>query len=447
MSDDTILPFSFPAVGRKKVTAAFDGGRLTSDGGVMLLGVAERRLGIADRLAGLITDRRNPLLITHSVADILRARMLAIACGYEDADDLDDLRTDPGFKLACGRLPDSGADLCSQPTMSRWENMPSLREVVRLSAALVDIYCASYPRPPGAVTLDIDDTVDAVHGHQQLSLFNAHHDERCFLPIHVYDTATSRPVAFLLRPGKTPSGEEIRHHLRRLIRRIRQHWPRTRITIRGDSHYGRPEVMAWCEANGVDYILGLAGNNIVRRLFDAAADDVCVRRAEAQAPTLRRYGETRYGAKSWGCTRRVAARIEASTMGLDIRYVVTNLKVGSAEWLYDTLYCERGQAENLIKLHKSQLASDRTSCRSPLANQFRLILHTAAYWLMLTVRDAIPKAEKLAGCEFTTLRIRLIKIAARISETATRVRIALASACPEAALFRRIAHGVQIAGP
>ena len=447
MSDDTILPFSFPAVGRKKVTAAFDGGRLTSDGGVMLLGVAERRLGIADRLAGLIIDRRNPLLITHSVADILRARMLAIACGYEDADDLDDLRTDPGFKLACGRLPDSGADLCSQPTMSRWENMPSLREVVRLSAALVDIYCASYPRPPGAVTLDIDDTVDAVHGHQQLSLFNAHYDERCFLPIHVYDTATSRPVAFLLRPGKTPSGEEIRHHLRRLIRRIRQHWPRTRITIRGDSHYGRPEVMAWCEANGVDYILGLAGNNVVRRLFDAAADDVCVRRAEAQAPTLRRYGETRYGAKSWGCTRRVAARIEASTMGLDIRYVVTNLKVGSAEWLYDTLYCERGQAENLIKLHKSQLASDRTSCRSPLANQFRLILHTAAYWLMLTVRDAIPKAEKLAGCEFTTLRIRLIKIAARISETATRVRIALASACPEAALFRRIAHGVQIAGP
>ena len=447
MSDDTILPFSFPAVGRKKGTAAFDGGRLTSDGGVMLLGVAERRLGIADRLAGLIIDRRNPLLITHSVADILRARMLAIACGYEDADDLDDLRTDPGFKLACGRLPDSGADLCSQPTMSRWENMPSLREVVRLSTAMVDIYCASYPRPPGAVTLDIDDTVDAVHGHQQLSLFNAHYDERCFLPIHVYDTATSRPVAFLLRPGKTPSGEEIRHHLRRLIRRIRQHWPRTRITIRGDSHYGRPEVMAWCEANGVDYILGLAGNNIVRRLFDAAADDVCVRRAEAQAPTLRRYGETRYGAKSWGCTRRVAARIEASTMGLDIRYVVTNLKVGSAEWLYDTLYCERGQAENLIKLHKSQLASDRTSCRSPLANQFRLILHTAAYWLMLSLRDAIPKAEKLAGCEFTTLRIRLIKIAARISETATRVRIALASACPEAALFRRIAHGVQIAGP
>jgi len=447
MSDDTVLPFGFPAVRRKKVTAGFDGGRLTSDGGVMLLGVAERRLGIADRLAGLIADRRNPLLTTHSVADILRARMLAIACGYEDADDLDHLRADPGFKLACGRLPDTGDHLCSQPTMSRWENAPGLREVVRLSYAMVDIYCASYLHPPHAVTLDIDDTVDVVHGHQQLSLFNAHYDERCFLPIHVYDTATSRPVAILLRPGKTPSGGEIRNHLRRLIRRIRLQWPQTRITIRGDSHYGRPEVMAWCEVNGVDYILGLAGNNAVRRLFDAAADDVCVRRAEAQAPTLRRYAETRYGAKSWGCTRRVAARIEASTMGLDIRTVVTNLQAGSAEWLYDTLYCERGQAENLIKLHKSQLASDRTSCRSPLANQFRLILHTAAYWLMLSLRDAIPKPLPLAHAEFTTLRMRLIKIAARITETATRVRIAFASACPEAALFRGIANSFQPAGP
>jgi Transposase DDE domain group 1 len=248
MPDETIEAFGFPAIGRKKVTAAFDGGRLTSDGGVLLLAAAERRLAIAERLAGLIADPRNPLYITHSVADILRARMLAIACGYEDADDLDHLRTDPGFKLACGRLPDSGADLCSQPTVSRWENAPTLREVVRMSYAMIDLYCASYPRPPAAVTLDIDDSVDVVHGHQQLSLFNAHYDERCFLPIHVYDTATARPVAILLRPGKTPSGREVRHHLRRLLRRIRRHWPHTRLTMRGDGHYGRPEVMAWCEA-------------------------------------------------------------------------------------------------------------------------------------------------------------------------------------------------------
>jgi hypothetical protein len=265
-------------------------------------------MGITQRLAALIADPRNPLLVTHSVTDILRARMLAIACGYEDADDLDHLRTDPGFKLACSRLPDTGHDLCSQPTMSRWENAPNLREVIRMSYAMVDLYCDSYKQPPDAITLDIDDTVDVVHGHQQLSLFNAHYDERCFLPIHVYDTATSRPVVVVLRPGKTPSGCEVRSHLRRLVRRIRRHWPTTRLTIRGDSHYGRPEVMAWCEANGVDYIFGLSGNTVLRDLVEPAADDVRVHRAEAAAPVLRRYTETRYGAKSWGGDRRVSAR-------------------------------------------------------------------------------------------------------------------------------------------
>jgi len=174
MSDDMTLPFSFPAVGRKKLVGAFDGGRITSDGGVLLLGEVERRLGIARALARLIADPRNPLLVTHGVDDILRARILAIACGYEDADDLDHLRTDPGLKLACGRLPDSGDDLCSQPTVSRWENAPGLREVVRMTYAMVDLYCASYARPPAAVTLDIDDTCDVVHGNQQLALFNAH---------------------------------------------------------------------------------------------------------------------------------------------------------------------------------------------------------------------------------------------------------------------------------
>src|SRR5205085_1542523 len=212
MTDDNLLPFCFPVVHRKKITAAFDGGRISSDGGVMLLAQAERRLGIADQLARVISDD-------------LRARIFAIACGYEDANDLDRLRFDPALKLACGRLPDTGRDLCSQPTVSRWENAPALRDLIRLMGVMVDLYCASYTTAPAAVTFDIDDTVDVVHGHQQLSLFNAHYDERCFLPIHVYETATSRPVAVLLRPGKTPSGIEIRGHLRRLVRRIRKHWP------------------------------------------------------------------------------------------------------------------------------------------------------------------------------------------------------------------------------
>jgi hypothetical protein len=447
MLDDSLLPFSFPAVWRKKITAAFDGGRITSDGGVMLLGQAERRLGVAGKLAAVVADRRNPLLITHSLDSIFRARILAIACGYEDADDLDHLRRDPAFKLACGRLPDTGDDLCSQPTMSRWENAPTLREIVKLCGVLVDLYCASYAKPPQAVTLDIDDTCDVAHGHQQLSLFNAHYDERCFLPIHVYDTAMGRPVAIILRPGKTPSGAEVRGHLRRIVRRIRAHWPTTKITIRGDGHYGRREVMDWCEDNGLDYVFGLSGNRILAAAVDVEADDIRTRRALKQMLVLRGYAQTTYAAKSWRAERRVCARIEASELGLDIRYVVTNIATGSAEHIYDTLYCARGQMENLIKLHKSQLASDRTSCRSPLANQMRLVLHTAAYWLMLELRDAIPKAHPLAVAEFATLREKLLKIGARIVETASRIKLALATGCPQAGLFRNLASALQPAGP
>ena len=277
--------------------------------------------------------------------------------------------------------------------MSRWEDAPDLRAVIRLIYAMVDLYCASYARPPRTVTLDIDDTVDIVHGHQQLSLFNAHYDERCFLPIHVYDTTTSRPVAVQLRPGTTPSGVEIRNHLRRLVRRIRQHWPHTRLTMRGDGHYGRPEVMAWCEANGVDYILGLPGNKVLDRLVEPAADDVRVRLAEAQGPCdpplyrgpLRRQILALRAARC--CTHRGDHQRPRYPL---CRY--QHRPGGNAEWLYDTLYCARGQAENLIKLHKTQLASDRTSCRSPRANQVRLVLHTRAYWLMLGLRDAHSEA-------------------------------------------------------
>ena len=181
MTNDNLRPFSFPAIRGKKVAAAFDGGRLTSDGGVMLLAMAERRLGVADRLARCFPDRRDPTRILHTRADMIRARIHAIACGYEDADDLDFLRTDPAFKLACGRLPETSGDLCSQPTLSRMENAPSLKDAIRLTYALVDQWMASYERAPASVILDIDDTCDVAHGHQQLSLFNAHYDERCFL--------------------------------------------------------------------------------------------------------------------------------------------------------------------------------------------------------------------------------------------------------------------------
>jgi hypothetical protein len=251
----------------------------------------------------------------------------------------------------------------------------------------------------------------------------------------------------LLRPGKTPSGTEIRGHLRRLVRRIRRHWPRTQITIRGDGHYGRPEVMEWCDENAVDFVFGLPGNAVLDRLVDETADDVRTRRALDQKPCLRGFAETSYQAKSWNKDRRAVARIEATTKGLDIRFVVTSIETGSAEHIYETLYCARGQAENLIKLHKAQLASDRTSCRSPLANQMRLILHTAAYWLMLTVRDTIPRAHALATAEFATIRMRLLKLGARVIETAFRVRLAFAAACPDAGLIRHLAAGLMPAAP
>jgi hypothetical protein len=447
MHDDTLLSFSLPAIRRKKITATFDGGRLSSDGGVLLLAGADRRLGLIDTLARLIPDHRSAAHVVHEIADILRARVFAIGCGYPDADDLDHLRQDPAFKLACGRLPESGAVLASQPTISRLENAPDLRTLLRLARAMVDLWCRGHPRPPKAITLDIDDTLDRVHGHQQLSLFNAHYDERCFLPIHVYDTASGHCLGVILRPGKTPNGVEVRNHLRRLVRWIRAHWPDTRITIRGDSHYGRLEAMAWCDARDVRFVFGLSGNTVLDGLVEETADAVRTRRALGNLDAVRDHAETRYAAKSWSAPRRVVARIAGSRRGLDTRYIVTNIEAGSPAWLYDSLSCARGQAENLIKLHKTQLASDRTACRSPLANQMRLILHTAAYWLVHRVRAAIPHPQPLARAEFATIRLSLFKFAARISKTATRVRLAFAAAHPEAALFRSLIRSFSPQAP
>jgi hypothetical protein len=446
MTDDSLLPFDLPAVHRKKVTAAFDGGLISSDGGLVLLREAERRLGLAELLAACLRDRRDPALVSHGLAEMLRFRMLAIACGYEDANDCDALRFDPLFKLAVGRAPQSGHDLCSQPTMSRLENMPSRIEAARLTAALVDSFCRSFPQAPASITLDIDDTCDPVHGHQQLSLFHAHYDTRCFLPIHVYHVESGKPVVVFLRAGKTPSGREVRAVLKHLVRRIRRHWPRTRIIFRGDSHYGRPEAMAWCEEGGVDYIFALSGNARLGALAAAVADDLKVRRAETGAEKMRAFTAFAYGAESWKCQRRVVARLQATTRGFDARYVVTSLE-GEARHLYEEVYCRRGQAENLIKMHKAQLASDRTSCQSPLANQVRLVLHTAAYWLMLGLREAIPAASPLAKAEFATLRLRLLKLGVRVVEKATRIRIHFASACPDAALFRLLTGRLATAGP
>ena len=447
MSEDSLLPFDLPSVVRKKVSVAFDGGLLSSDAGVLLLRGVEKKLGLAARLASCIREWRKPEAIVHPLEEMLRLRMFAIAAGYEDGDDCDSLRHDPIFKMAVGHAPESGDPLCSQPTMSRLENAPSKIEIARLMAAMVDQFCDSYRRAPSSITLDIDDTFDAVHGHQQLSLFNAHYDERCFLPIHIYEAASGKPVAMILREGKTPSGKEARTVLKHVIQRIRRHWPRVHILVRGDSHYGRDEVMEWCEENqGIDYVFGFAGNEVLHTLTRDAADVIAVQRALSGKDKVRGFMAFRYGAKSWGKERRFVARIEATTKGMDVRYVVSSLRAG-ARYLYETLYCARGNAENFIKLHKSQLASDRTSCREPKANQFRLIVHTAAYWLMLVMRRAVSHRSQLSYAEFATMRLRLIKIAARVVEGAARIRVFLPTACPDRDVFRALAGRLCAAGP
>jgi hypothetical protein len=429
MADDApFLPGLSPVAG-KPVQVTFDAGRLTSDGGVLVLAEIERHLGIAERLARCIEDPRASERVQHGLAEMIRFRALLIAAGYEDANDCDALRGDPAFKMAVGRLPESGAELCSQPTMCRLENLPGPIALKRMMAAMIALFCDSFDAVPRRLVLDIDDTEDRVHGGQQLSLFHAHYDSRCFLPMHIYEATTGKPVAVILRPGKTPGGAEVALVLRHVVKAIRAHWPRVEILIRGDSHYARPEAMTWCEHNRVGYVFGLAGNQILSAKIADLVEDAAVARALGAAEQVRRYGEFRYAAKSWKVERRVIGRIEASPQGSDSRFIITNL-AGTPRWLYESVYCQRGQAENLIKAHKLHLASDRTSCTSATANQFRLLIHTAAYWLLHTLRGLAPKTSSWRDAQFDTIRLALIKVAARVTEMKTRIKVALPSCYP-----------------
>jgi hypothetical protein len=430
---------AFPlSVAGKTVRAAFDGGRLTSDAGVLVLAGIERRLGIAERLAHCFTDPRSPERIHHTLAEMIRFRVLLIAAGYPDANDCNALRSDPAFKMAVGRLPESGPGLCSQPTMCRLENLPTVTALKRMMAAMVELFCDSFEQVPTRIVLDIDDTEDRVHGGQELALFHAHYGGYCFLPIHVYEATTGKPVAVILRPGKTPDGVEVALVLRHVIRRIRARWPKVDILVRGDSHYGRPEAMSWCERNRVAYVFGLAGNKVLHIRVAALAETAALERVEGQAAKVRRYAECRYAAKTWDVERRVIARVEASDRDVDSRFVVTNLR-GTPRWLYEAVYCARGQAENLVKAHKLHLASDRTSCSKATANQFRLVLHTAAYWLLHTLRGLAPKRSFWRDAQFDTIRLALIKVAARVAELATRIKLALPSSYPYRQSFELLA--------
>jgi len=435
-----ILP-GLPAVAGKPIHLSFDGGLMTSDAGILLLAAAEQRLGIAQRLANCIEDPRAPERVRHTLAEMIRYRALLIAAGYPDGNDCDALRADPAFKMAVGRLPESGADLCSQPTISRLENLPGTTALKRMMAAMVEVFCDSFEEVPRRILLDIDDTEDRVHGGQQLALFNAYYDSRCFQPIHIYEATTGKPVAIILRPGKTPDGAEVALVLRHVIGHIRARWPAVDIVVRGDSHYARTQAMAWCERKRIGYIFGLAGNAVLRRRVGGLAEDAALSRIDGEADKVRRYGDFRYAATSWNVERRVIARVEAGPQGADSRFIVTNL-AGLPKSLYEKVYCARGQAENLIKAHKLHLASDRTSCSKATANQFRLLVHTAAYWLMLTLRGLAPRTSFWRDAQFDTIRLCLIKVAGRVTEMITRIKIALPTAYPYQAGFAALAGSI-----
>jgi hypothetical protein len=282
------------------------------------------------------------------------------------------------FKMALDATP-SQRDLCSQSTISRLENLPDARSLLRMGRAMVDLYCASFSAAPERITLDLDDTFDAVHGGQQLALFNAHYDEYGFQPMVVFD-GQGRFVAAVLRPARRPSGKEIKPFLRRLLRAIRAQWPRVKILLRADSHYCAPEVLDFCRANGLDYILGVAPTSTLRRHVETLEASTKARfEAALREGKLRRFKDFYDGAQSWSRVERIIARVEVGSEGPDTRFVVTNLTRRNARALYEDVYCRRGQAENHIKSFKTHLAADRTSCTKATANQFRLFLHAGAY--------------------------------------------------------------------
>ena len=424
-------------VGQKTVLLNFNGGFLSSDAGALLLREVEEQIGLIREMANVIPDSRDARYITHKITDFLTQRVAQIACGYEDANDCDDLRNDPIFKMIAGRYPEFGEALASQPTMSRFENSISRTTLYRLARVFADIFIASYEEPPELIILDVDDTDDPVYGNQQLSLFNKYYKEHCYLPLHVYEGQSGKLVTTLLKPGKRCSGKQMLAIVKRLIGHLRAAWPKTIILFRGDSHFAYPEVMDWIEAQkDVHYLTGLTGNS----RLDKEVQPVVTRARRRHARTkkdVKLFHAFLYQAQSWSKPRRVLAKVEVTDQGLNLRFVVTDLRGGTACEMYTEFYCARGEAELYIKDHKLYLKSDRTSCHEFEANQFRLFLHSAAYVLIHTLKTNLLKHTEFAHATINTIQLRLLKIGARIRECKTRIVVELPSQYPIKDLLRR----------
>jgi hypothetical protein len=409
------------------VEGRFDGGSMTSDGGVMLLSEVDRKIGLMQAAAGCIADPRSPLLIKHGVRDMLRQRVYGLALGWEDLSDHSALRQDVAIQTAIG----VDREVASAPTLCRLEKWADRATAWRLHEVLVDQFIASFKTTPEELVLDFDATDNPLHGQQEGRFFHGYYDCYCYLPLYVF--CGQQLLCAYLRPSRIDGAKHAAGILKLLVTRLRQKWPQVRIVFRGDSGFCRQRILNYCERAGVHYIVGLARNprlQGITEFLELAMKDEFKRSGLKQ----REVGEFAYAAQSWAHERRVITRLEYGDQGNNPRYVVTNL-TGAAQALYDDLYCQRGEAENRIKEAQVGLFATRTSCQHFQSNQLRVLLAALGYCLIERLRALALQGTALATAQVDTLRIKLLKVAAVVTRNTRRIRLYLASNWPSADIF------------
>jgi hypothetical protein len=434
MTDCTTEPLLFASLKRQSIQADFRGGRLTSDGGALLLREVDRSLGLIDALNACIFDPRNPLFIAHSQRTLLAQRIFGIALGYEDLNDHQSLREDPLFQVLSERGVRADLPLASPPTLCRLENRVDRQTLGQIATVFVETFIRSHTTAPEELILDFDPTNDPVHGNQEQRFFHGYYDQYCFLPLYVF--CGSQLLVAYLRPANIDGALHSRAILKLLVQRFRRRWPKVRIIFRGDSGFCRWKLMRWCDKHDVGYILGLARNAVLERGAQPWTETSAAQFAQTRQKQ-RLFGEFPYGAATWDRERRVIVKAEHLEQGPNRRFVVTNL-AGEPQGLYDEVYCQRGDAENRIKEQQLGLFADRTSCHDFVANQFRVLLSAAAYLLVDSLRRQALADTEWAQAQADTIRLKLLKIGARVVCSVRRVVIHLAEGYPLKDLFARI---------
>ena len=427
MTNCTAAQIEFPAFKRRQIHAQFNGGAITSDGGVLLLRTIDQRLKLTERVAAHMPDRRDPDKVQHQVVDLLRQRVYGLACGYEDLNDHDTLRHDIAFQTAVEKEQVLG----SRSTLCRFEQQADKTLMWRVHEELLAQFIASFDTPPPSLILDFDATDDPVHGQQEGRFFHGYYRHYCFLPLYVF--CGDQCLVSYLRPSNIDGAKHSWAILALLVKRLRQAWPTVQIIFRGDSGFCRHQMLTWCERNGIHYIVGLAKNPRLTRLSQSWIGQAR-QGYEAQQQKQRLFTEFRYKAGTWKHQRKVILKAEHMSQGSNPRYIVTNLD-GDPQCLYETIYCARGEMENRIKEQQLDLFADRTSCGLWWPNQFRLLLSTLAYTLMEALRRLALQQTELAHATCATLRLKLFKIGAVVIRNTRRIRLLLSSHYPYQALF------------